>query len=80
VTVIIAWRTKESAQLVCVEVVVASGEALLCPLEARERKVGVEIHVKLIVAARVGTDGSVAVQILRDEGPMSRGFEASAQT
>src|ERR1700731_4420012 len=80
VTGVVAWRTVEAAQLVAVEVVVAGSETLSCPVEARESKGGVEAQVQLGIGARVGADRGITVQILRDERPMGRWFETSAET
>ena len=55
-------------------------EALVRPLEARERKGCVECHVERGVARGFFVAGRVAVEILRNERPMSRGLEARAET
>src|SRR5271170_6617255 len=73
-----------SAQLMRVEVVVASREALSCPLKTCQRETGVEPHIKrrgtFGLGLAGGVAGRVAVQVLRDERPMSRRFQARTKT
>src|SRR6266404_2327897 len=77
--VVTGWAVK-SAQLVRVEIIVSHRQALSRPLEAPERKSGVEPHKELILSGRVGAHRRVAVQVLRDERPVSGGRQASPKT
>src|SRR5450631_2460433 len=63
-----------------VKIVIAGREPLSCPLEARERIVGVERHIKLVASGRVGADRRIAIQVLSNEGPVFAGFETGAKT
>src|SRR6202035_4189978 len=71
VTRLVAGRSVEAARLMCSKIIEAHRRSFLAPFVTREPESRVVGHSELIISRGIRSYRRIAVEILRDERPMS---------